>query len=240
MGVGPHSQLLHSHSEESTASADCPLPLEGDSAGICPPSSCQRQTETEGDDEKVEEREEGMRRPPKPPAKDPPKLVPDPFPVAEFGSHVERNHTNNNQPFVTEFEVQILHKMHTSAIWCCLLCRHWAMGKESRSQWQGVWRTGKRIVLQTSLHVSLSQLTRAIRCVLWCADDDSRVILNALDDLTDNYINASYVDVSINVEHSMELHPLLSIIIQGHSMSKKLIATQGTVCTLVFRVQFHI
>ena len=101
VGVGPHSQLLHS--------------------------------------QKVEEREEGMRRPPKPPAKDPPKLLPDPFPVAEFGSHVERNHTNNNQPFATEFEVQILHQMHASAIcapllWCCVLCRHWAMGKGSQSQ----------------------------------------------------------------------------------------------------------
>ena len=91
--------------------------------------------------------------------------------------------------------------------------------------------------------MSLSQSTRAIRCVLWCADDDNRVILNALDDLTDNYINASYVDVSINVEHSMELHPLLSILIQGHSVPKKFIATQGTyptVCTLVFTFQFHI
>ena len=76
--------------------------------------------------------------------------------------------------------------------------------------------------------------------MLWCADDDNRVILNALDDLTDNYINASYVDVSINMKHSMELHPLLSILIQGHSMPKKFIATQGTVCTLVFTVQFHI
>ena len=93
MGVGPHSQLLHS--------------------------------------QKVEEREEGMRRPPKPPAKDPPKLLPDPFPVAEFGSHVERNHTNNNQPFATEFEVQILHKMHTSTIWCTIimvLCVMQALG----------------------------------------------------------------------------------------------------------------
>ena len=111
MGVGPHSQLLHSQSAESTASADCPLPSEGDSAGICPPSSSQRQTETEGDYEKVEEREEG-RRPPKPLAKDPPKLLPDPFPVAEFGSHVERNHTNNNQPFVTEFEVDTAQNAH--------------------------------------------------------------------------------------------------------------------------------
>ena len=76
--------------------------------------------------------------------------------------------------------------------------------------------------------------------MLWCADDDNRVILNALDDLTDNYINASYVDVSINMKHSMELHPLLSILIQGHSVPKKFIATQGTVCTLVFTVQFHI
>ena len=73
--------------------------------------------------------------------------------------------------------------------------------------------------------------------MLWCADDDNRVILNALDDLTDNYINASYVDVSINMKHSMEI---LSFLIQGHSMPKKFIATQGTVCTLVFTVQFHI
>ena len=121
MGVGPHSQLLHSQSAESTASADCPLPSEGDSAGICPPSSSQVKTETEGDDEKVEEREEGRRRPPKPPAKDPPKLLPDPFPVAEFGSHVERNHTNNNQPFVTEFEVDTAQNAHIHHMVLCVM-----------------------------------------------------------------------------------------------------------------------
>ena len=141
MGVGPHSQLLHSQSAESTASADCPLPSEGDSAGICPPSSSQMKTETEGDDEKVEEREEDRRRPPKPPAKDPPKLVPDPFPVAEFGSHVERNHTNNNQPFVTEFEVdtaQNAHIRHYGAV-CYAGTGRWARevghsGKECGEQ----------------------------------------------------------------------------------------------------------
>ena len=79
------------------------------------------------DEEVQEEEEEEVDPVPKPSGKFHARPVP--LPVALFGSNVEKKHTNNNQPFMTEFEVS---QNVTSNKFTLLLCgcRHWVMGKE--------------------------------------------------------------------------------------------------------------
>ena len=57
-------------------------------------------------------------------------------------------------------------------------------------------------------------------------DDDNRVILNNLEEADSDYINASYVDVSIHAYNPVttESYHCLS---QGYSIPKKFIAAQG-------------
>ena len=57
----------------------------------------------EVEEEEEEEEEEEVHPVPKPSGKFHTRPVP--LPVALFGSNVEKKHTNNNQPFMTEFEV---------------------------------------------------------------------------------------------------------------------------------------
>ena len=45
---------------------------------------------------------------------------PVPLPVALFGSHVEKKHANNNQPFMTEFEVSQNKSLHFKVSCVCL------------------------------------------------------------------------------------------------------------------------
>ena len=73
---------------------------------------------TDEPEDEVEEKEE-PEPVPKAPAKFPTRPVP--LPVAWFGSHVEKKHANNNQPFMIEFEVSQLF----SLLQCCVcICRH--------------------------------------------------------------------------------------------------------------------
>ena len=60
---------------------------------------------TKEPEDEVEEKEEDEPVP-KAPAKFPTRPVP--LPVAWFGSHVEKKHANNNQPFMTEFDISQL------------------------------------------------------------------------------------------------------------------------------------
>ena len=66
-----------------------------------------------------------------------------------------------------------------------------------------VHKTEKRIVFVTFLHVSthnfnfLTYYMHLSGIVL--IDDDNRVILTPLEDLTDDYMNASYMNVSIYI-----------------------------------------
>ena len=79
-------------------------------------------------DEEVEEEEEEEADPvPKPSGKFHARPVP--LPVALFGSNVEKKHTNNNQPFMTEFEVGQNVTSNNFTLLLCV-CRHWVMGKE--------------------------------------------------------------------------------------------------------------
>ena len=67
-------------------------------------------------------------------------------------------------------------------------------------------------------------------------DDDNRVILSKTEDHESEYINASYVDVSakhyillkmIHTSSAMIYILTFSIIVQGYSVPKKFIASQG-------------
>ena len=91
--VRPHSKLLLCESGESTISSTQPM-TEQEAAPLVPSS---QQTDTQEDiNETVKEKD-------KPPA---PRSLP--IPVDLFGNHVETNHGNNNQPFLTEFDVRKL------------------------------------------------------------------------------------------------------------------------------------
>ena len=81
-------------------------------------------------DEEVEEEEEEEVADPVPKPSGKFHARPVPLPVALFGSHVEKKHANNNQPFMTEFEVQAVSipGNHFTSLLC--VCRHWVMGKE--------------------------------------------------------------------------------------------------------------
>ena len=73
---------------------------------------------TEEPEDEVKEKEEDEPVP-KAPAKFPTRPVP--LPVALFGSYVEKKHANNNQPFMTEFDVSQLFSLFQ----CCVcVCRH--------------------------------------------------------------------------------------------------------------------
>ena len=73
------------------------------------------------------------------------------------------------------------------------------MVKESQLVFQEVHKTERRIVLPTFLHVTKS--TEHYECIyipyFIHPDDDNRVILTPLEDLTNEYVNASYVTVSV-------------------------------------------
>ena len=45
---------------------------------------------------------------------------PVPLPVAWFGSHVEKKHANNNQPFMTEFDVSQNKSLHFKVSYICV------------------------------------------------------------------------------------------------------------------------
>ena len=68
---------------------------------------------TEEPEDEVEEKEEDE---PVPKA----HTRPVPLPVALFGSHVEKKHTNDNQPFMTEFEVSQNKSLHFKVSCVCL------------------------------------------------------------------------------------------------------------------------
>ena len=92
--VRPHSKLLLCESGESTISSTQPM-TEQEAAPLVPSS---QQTEDTQKDVVTDVKEKD-----KPPA---PRSVP--IPVDLFGNHVETNHGNNNQPFLTEFDVRKL------------------------------------------------------------------------------------------------------------------------------------
>ena len=70
---------------------------------------------------------------------------------------------------------------------------------ESQLVFQEVHKTERRIVLPTFLHVTKSR--DHYKCIhipyFIHPDDDNRVILTPLEHLTNEYVNASYVTVSV-------------------------------------------
>ena len=71
---------------------------------------------TDEPEDEVEEKEDELV--PKAPEIFPTRPVP--LPVALFGSHVEKKHANNNQPFMTEFEVNQNKSLHFKVCYMCL------------------------------------------------------------------------------------------------------------------------
>ena len=95
--VRPHSKLLLCESGESTISSTQPM-TEQEAAPLVPSSQ-----QTEDTQKDVSETVSDVKEKDNPPA---PRSVP--IPVYLFGNHVETNHGNNNQPFLTEFDVRKL------------------------------------------------------------------------------------------------------------------------------------
>ena len=95
--VRPHSKLLLCENGESTISSTQPM-TEQEATPLVPSSQ-----QTEDTQEDVSETVSDVKAKDKPPA---PRSVP--IPVDLFGNHVETNHGNNNQPFLTEFDVRKL------------------------------------------------------------------------------------------------------------------------------------
>ena len=140
--IAPHTTLLSSQNGD-TATSDIPSqqPATDEDELLSSPLEKTAIPETEGEtkkrrenenqSEKMEEGEGGAT--PKTPVKEPPKSMP--LPVALFGSHVEKNHTNNNELFKTEFEVNLYNTQSSADILVYKLlnmytmCRHWEMVK---------------------------------------------------------------------------------------------------------------
>ena len=95
--VRSHSKLLLCESGESTISSTQPM-TEQEAAPLVPSSQ-----QTEDTQKNVSETVTDVKEKDNPPA---PRS--DPIPVDLFGNHVETNHGNNNQPFLTEFDVRKL------------------------------------------------------------------------------------------------------------------------------------
>ena len=95
--VRPHSKLLLCESGESTISSTQPM-TEQEAAPLVPSSQ-----QTEDTQKDVSETVTDVKENDNPPA-----LRSVPIPVDLFGNHVETNHGNNNQPFLTEFVVRKL------------------------------------------------------------------------------------------------------------------------------------
>ena len=95
--VRPHSKLLLCESGESTISSTQPM-TEQEANPLVPSSQ-----QTEDTQKNVSETVTDVKEKDNPPA---PRSVP--IPVDLFGNHVETNHGNNNQPFLTEFDVRKL------------------------------------------------------------------------------------------------------------------------------------
>ena len=108
-GDNPHSKLLQCDSGESEISANPPLVVESDtyhnqssevkdtfSAPNTLPENENGASKT-GNEECAQVIEHA-------PAEE--RLVSTCVPVAMFGNHVELNHSSNNQPFLTEFQVK--------------------------------------------------------------------------------------------------------------------------------------
>ena len=140
--IAPHTTLLSSHNGD-TATSDIPSqqPATDEDELLSSPlektaipeteGKTKKRRENENESEKTEEGEGGAT--PKTPVKEPPKSMP--LPVALFGSHVEKNHTNSNELFKTEFEVNLYNTQSSADILVYNLlnmytmCRHWVMVK---------------------------------------------------------------------------------------------------------------
>ena len=69
-----------------------------------------------------------------------------------------------------------------------------------------------------------------------CVDDDNRVVLRPTDQYQSDYVNASYIDVSIYTHTLMYtcgymysvMWSLWALYMQGYNAPRKFIATQGT------------
>ena len=101
VGIAPDSTLLQSQNgatsdgpSEQQAAEEDKLPLSLPEKVVDP--------ETEGESEKTGDGRERSSAP-ESPVKEPQKTLP--LPVAMFGAHVEKNHTNSNELFQAEFEV---------------------------------------------------------------------------------------------------------------------------------------
>ena len=140
--ISPHNTLLSSQNGD-TVTSDIPSqqPATDEDELLSSPlektvipeteGETKKRRENESESEKTEEGEGGAT--PKTPVKEPPKSIP--LPVALFGSHVEKNHTNNNELFKTEFEVNLYNTQSSADILVYKLlnmytmCRHWVMVK---------------------------------------------------------------------------------------------------------------
>ena len=96
VGIAPDSTLLQSQNGATSDGTSQQQAAEEDKL------SSPVVRETEGEIEKTGDGGESESAP-ESPVKEPPKTLP--LPVALFGAHVEKNHTNSNKLFKTEFEV---------------------------------------------------------------------------------------------------------------------------------------